>query len=95
MPNAFQLVSKETGEAEKFVAIDEKLCAHLGVPCHPTKYYRGWYDSFGLEAAMGWDFAKMRESRKDMDDTEVMKMLDWFDEHYTPRGWYEHSSMTR
>jgi hypothetical protein len=89
MPNCFQFVSKETQEAERLSVIDDKLCAFLGVEPDPKWYHLGWKDSVGFCAALGDSFEKMREIYFDAPD--LIKAIDWFDEHYTIRCWYEHS----
>jgi hypothetical protein len=80
--------------AEKFAVIDDKLCEFLGVKPDEKSYYRGWYDVFGLEASIGWDFKRMiAEREKDVRrDEEVMRMLAWFDENYTTNAWYSPKS---
>lgn len=90
MCNAFQFIDKSTGQAEKFSIIDDKLRLFLGVKPDEKMYYRGWYDVFGYEAAVGWDFPKMISFRAEegCKDEEVMRMLQWFDEHYTTSAWY-------
>ena len=66
-----------------------------GAEPDPKKYYRGWYDCFGLEASIGWDFARMISERKDLEtstdpgDMELMRILRWLDEHYTTDSWYQ------
>ncbi len=92
MPNSFQFIRKTTGKAEKFVVIDEELCAFLGVQLHPTKYFRGWYDAFGELACMGKSFVDMKvlyaEAGLLRDDLMLCRMLDWFDENFTTNAWY-------
>jgi hypothetical protein len=88
MPNAFQFIDKVTGKAEKFSVIDDRLREMLGVQPDPKKYYRGWYDAFGLDAAIGKSFVEMREMYP-KDDVEVQSMLAWLDERYTTNAWYE------
>jgi hypothetical protein len=91
MPNSFQFINKTTGKADKFVEIDERLCAAMGVECHPTRYFRGWYDAFGFQAAIGKSFADMKLGYKEdieAGDEMLGRMLDWFDENYTTSAWY-------
>ena len=85
MPNCFQLISKETGEAEKLSKIDDDLRVYMGAPPDLESYYRGWYDSFGLDAAMGdtWEIMLERYT-----DEERQKMLLWFKGKYDIRAWY-------
>ena len=87
MPNYFQLIDKTTEKPAKFVDIDEKLCAHMGVEPHPKNYLYGWYDSIGLGLAMGktWD-----EMRTWWDDNSPMqKVINYLEERYTPDAWYQ------
>lgn len=89
MAGYFQLISKETKTAEPFVVVDEKLCAHLGVPVDPEKYLRGWYDAFGLT----WAMCGAEEGTKILlegyaNSPKAKEMLDWILEHYTVKAWH-------
>ena len=87
MPNCFQLISKATGEAEKFSKIDDEMCAHLGVQPDPKHWYKGWYDFIGASLASGKDWAYCRETFTDVED-----VIAYLEERYTPTCWYEHKS---
>ena len=87
MPNCLTLTSKATNEPTSFVQIDEEICAHLGVPVHPTKYVHGWYDTIGLCLAMGKTFDEQR--RIFAECPELLKIIDYLDEHYIPDSWAE------
>lgn len=87
MPNCFQLIRKTTGEAETFVIIDEEICAHLNVEPDPIEFLAGWYDSIGIRAASGNDWAKIREDLKEYDT--LSRIVDFLEEHYTISSWYQ------
>jgi hypothetical protein len=94
MPNCFQFIDKKTGQAEKFPVIDDKIRELVGAEPDPKRYYRGWYDALGEEAAYGWDFKRMIEARPELQtstdpgDVELLKILTWLDENYTTTAWY-------
>ena len=90
MPNCFSLTRKAASEAGfvRFDIIDNELCAALGVVSDEVQYYLGWYDSIGLMLAIGKSFADMRVIWAG--DTEILKVVDWLDEHFTSDAWYQH-----
>jgi hypothetical protein len=61
MPNCFQLISKETREAEAFQRIDEAICKHFGWECDTVKYAYGWYDAIGFRVACGKSLQQVRD----------------------------------
>lgn len=87
MPNCFQLISKETGKADSFCEIDEKLCANFDWPVDPVSYTHSWYDILGLRLACGRSFEDLRGYCTD--EPELLQIIDWLDEHYTSDSWYE------
>lgn len=93
MPNCFQFISKVSGEAEKLPDIDNKLCAFMGVEPSKTDYFLNWRNIQGYSAACGESFEKMKEEASKYYDEEeiptVHKMIDWFDENYTIKWWFE------
>ena len=90
MPNCFSLTRKAAPEAGfvRFDIIDNELCAAFGVVPDEVQYYLGWYDSIGLMLAIGKSFADMRVIWAG--DTEILKVVDWLDEHFTSDAWYWH-----
>lgn len=89
MPNAFQLISKETGEAEPFITIDEKMCAALGVECHPTKYFMGWYDNIGSLIASGRKLEDMHTIYAEIivKYPDFGRLITWLMDNYTTTAW--------
>lgn len=87
MPNCFQLLSKETGKADSFCEIDEKLCANFDWPVDPVSYAYSWYDILGLGLACGRSFEDLRGYCTD--EPELLQIIDWLDEHYTSDSWCE------
>jgi len=92
MPKCFQLIDKETNEAEKFSEIDNKICALLNVEPHPKKYMCSWYDIIGFNLANGESFDAQRKMEWLKQDPELMTILNFLDENYTSRSWFEHKS---
>ena len=93
MPNAFQLIRKSTGQAEKFAVIDDELRQYLGVPPNEKSYYRGWYDSIGYAIAIGKSWDEIRATivgtPDDPGDEESIKLVDWLIANFDTRAWYE------
>ena len=87
MPNCFTMTRKGEDKPTTFVQIDEDLCAHLKVECHPKNYYRGWYDSIGLGLAYGKSFTDMMELCKD--DPDTLEILAYFEANYVSDAWAE------
>lgn len=99
MPNCFQLISKATGQAERFVEVDEKMCKHFGVPCDPEQWHFYWYPTI-----MEWGIAMNRSFQKQLQDIEEgdyqtkeeqeaanhqREIILWLDQHYTADAWYQ------
>ncbi len=84
MPNYFKFINKETGEAERFIDIDEKICEYMEVEPDPEWFYEGWYDSIGLAAAMGNDWPKIRET---FEDTRLLPIIDFLSQRYDISSW--------
>lgn len=100
MPNCFQLLSKKTGEATRFVEIDEELCKHLGMPVDPVKWVGGWYDWVGWAIAVSGKTLPqlVQEGEADVkrlagDELEqaefMLKVVTFLDENYTSDAWAE------
>lgn len=89
MPNAFQLISKKTGEAEHFVLIDVKMCAALDVPCDPEKYFMDWYDNIGQLVASGRKLEDMHGIYAELivKYPDFGRLITWLMENYTTSSW--------
>lgn len=100
MPNCFSLTRKSDPDAGPvaFVTIDEELCKYLGVECHPTNWYMGWYDHIGLALACGRSFAQIMDTvaktavdNDGLDDPsykQYVKLIVWLDRNFTADVWY-------
>ena len=87
MPNCFTLTLRGAAEASSLASVDEAICEHLGVPVHPTRYVRGWYDTIGLGLAMGKPLSRIREIYSD--DPAMLRIASFLEEHYTVDAWAE------
>ena len=88
MPNCFQLIDKETGEAVILQELDNTLWMKFtgSVPKINNRWYKNWYNTIGLLLACGknWD-----EIREDLVDGEPDPVIDYLEERFTPSSWYE------
>lgn len=50
------------GEPVKFNAIDDEMCAALGVEPDPVEYHKFWYDTIGFSLACGQSWDQIRET---------------------------------
>lgn len=96
MPNCFTLSRKaEPGKPISFITIDEELCAALGKPCDPNKYYLGWYDMIGFRLAMGQSFDDIQQylihDCSDHHDwaVEMLRVSTYLREHFVSDAWAE------
>lgn len=94
MPNCFQLIRKATGKAAVLQEVDEELCRYFGEEPHETRWFCHWYDTIGFALACGKSFDWCREKVKESDASDEdkqysLKMIDWFDENFTPDCWAE------
>ena len=99
MPNCFTLTRKSNLEAGpvSLNKIDEEICGFLGVPVDPVKYCRSWFDIIGGRLALGRSFEEMRANfvEKQSEDThkdfwgDILQIVDFLAEHFTPDAWYE------
>lgn len=96
MPNCFSLTRKSGGGPVSLTQIDEEMCRHFGVACHPTKWYHYWYDTIGFDLACGGTFAKMRAklieqiSEDDPEsewDKRTLEIVDWLDANFESDAW--------
>jgi len=85
MAVCFQLLDKTTQEPTPLAQIDDRICEHLGVESHPKMYHAGWYDTIGFCLACGDSFDKIRTTFEH--DDEYQKIINFLDEHYTPKSW--------
>jgi len=86
MPNYFRLVNKQTGEADTFPAIDDKICAVLGIEPDPGIYYENWFDYLGLEFARGASWDEIRKIWGNLSD--FAQIIDFLEKNYTVEAWY-------
>lgn len=84
MPNCFTLTRKGETEPSKLSAVDDALCAHLGVEPDAEQYHASWVDLEGFALAMGRDWAWMRVNFPDRLD-----IIGWLEENYIPDSWVE------
>ena len=84
MPNCFTLTRKGETEPSKLSAIDDALCAHLGVAPDPKMYHAYWVDLEGFALAMGRDWTWMRANFEGRED-----IIGWLEANYTPDAWAE------
>jgi len=101
MPNCFSLTRKSDKAAGpvSLSKIDEELCQHFGVQPDPVKYYEGWYNSIGLQLALGRDFQYMREfiqglfqkyPEEKVQLQHELDIINWFDQNSESDAWYQH-----
>lgn len=92
MPNNFQLIPKGKDEPASLSKVDEELCELLDEEVDPKYYVRGWFDIIGFRIAMGKELGsdELRESVEDLDSEDMMKCLNYLEEHYTSKAWYSH-----
>lgn len=97
MPVCFSLYRIGKQEPESLVAVDNAICAELGVVPDDRAYYMGWYDCIGLRLACGFGYDKIRKDfQKDLEkDPENgylitwLKILDILERDYTVNSWRE------
>lgn len=82
MPNFLRLKDKETGvayEGRDLIAVDEKLCEALGVPCSEEHFYLGWVDWDGLYLTNDWN--KVKEWYKESE--RAIRVIEWLEKNYS------------
>ena len=91
MPNCFQLRKKDSRTPEKLSAVDDAICAHLGVEVHPTKYHASWYDFIGFHIALGKKLGgeELQETVSAAGDETWTKILSFLEETYSSDAWVE------
>lgn len=102
MPNCIQLTKHGEQKATPFVVIDQEICTHFNVPCHPKQWHHGWYDFIGFMLAIGKDWAWLHAECKDpypgkqmdAETTAYWQHMDdivtFLEQRYTTAAWYEH-----
>jgi len=75
MPNCFTLTPKGQASPATLAAVDEGICALLGVEPHPVKYIAGWFDDLGFCYAMGDSHDRVLEKLNEL----LAKTTDAFD----------------
>jgi hypothetical protein len=89
MPNCFQLISKETREAEAFQRIDEAICKHFGWECDTVKYAYGWYDAIGFRVACGKSLQQVRDEFSGYVTESLQENVDYLSARFTTDAWAE------
>jgi len=80
----FQMFPLGSTDAESFQDIDDKMCAHFGVPPDPKWYYKGWYDTIGFALAMGKSWDWMREHYSE----GLHPVIEYLETRYRAENWY-------
>lgn len=88
MPNCFAMTKIGESEPAKLVAIDEEICAMLGIPSDPVHWVHGWYDSIGLSLALGKSLDEIVKIYAD--DPPLDRIAVYLRDHYTVKAWYQH-----
>jgi hypothetical protein len=95
----FQLISNGSdarfpaSEAATFNAVDEAVCADLGVACSKEEFYAGWYDIIGFALASGRSYAVIESYLKqdaDKGSVKAQKLLavnTWLSERFNVDNW--------
>jgi hypothetical protein len=101
MPNCFQLFDKSSSEVVSLISVDERICKEVyNVEPH-SKYWGStvfnWYDTIGFTIAMGKSLDQVRDHyvKSDVWLEElpiINKVLDFLEDNYTTRSFYESSS---
>lgn len=91
MPACFNLTRKGEKEPAVLQAVDEELCAHLGVEVHPKWWVEGWYDFIGFLVATGSPLGgeELRKKVEELNDPAMTKILAYLEEHFTSDNWTE------
>ena len=86
MPNYYQLTRKGEEQPSTLAAVDEAICAHLGLPVDPVLWAKNWENIEGLGFAMGYTMDKIREIDPSPEREPLRKFLE---ENYTVDAWAE------
>jgi uncharacterized protein YcfL len=90
MPNCFQLTKIGEQEPTVLQIVDDELWLEFTgkVPVPNVRWYRYWYDTIGLELAMGRSFKQILISLKAQ--SKLAPIIEYLEKHYIIRCWYEH-----
>ena len=87
-----QLLSRETGLAESFSDIDEKMCKDFGVEVHARCYFMNWYDMICFRLALGQTYEEIRKQWLEVNEAceydRELEILDWLEKRYEPKSWF-------
>lgn len=89
MPNCFSLTRKTALDQGpvSLSKVDEEICAHLGVPVHPTMYCYWWYDLIGFGVATGKTFDDFINDDGRTD--HVREIARFLKDNFVPNAWAE------
>ncbi len=83
MAHCFQLTKIGETEPSDLNAIDEALATHLGIPVHPERYAKEWFNVEGLAFAGGMTLERIKELYIKGGETVRLPIIDWFITNYT------------
>lgn len=87
MPNCFTLTKIGEDKPSRLPAVDDAICAHLGITPHEKFFAHRWYDLIGLSLALGHSWEKIREIFAD--DGDLLKIAQFLQDNYTVNAWAE------
>ncbi len=87
MPNCINFTKFQASEPTVLNRIDEELCEHLGVEVQSTTWVHNWFNTVAFSLACGNDWNKVREIYRDT--PELIKIIDYLEEHYEVNSWWE------
>jgi len=93
MAVCFSLTKQGEDQPSSLVAIDEAICAYMGVEPDPDRYYRDWYDRIGFKLAMGDDWDTIRERYWDLRCDEMVQVINFLEDNYRPSAWAERKTV--
>jgi hypothetical protein len=83
MAQYFQLFDKNTGEAKRFLDVDEEICNHMGIKADDIKWAHQWYDIIGLFLSCGKNWDEIRIAV----DGELKEIVDFMEDNYRAECW--------
>ena len=98
MANCFTLTPKGESKPASLQAIDDLMRIEFGEEPDADRWLWGWYDTIGFGLALGRDWTQLREQyaedpaeseRTNTFHRQMLTVIDWLDEHYTPDAWAE------
>ena len=89
MPNCFSLTKRGEDKAMLLQKVDAALWEHFegGEPEGNSQWYRYWYNTIGLDLAMGRTWEQIREALPE--NSKMFVVVDYLKEHYVSDAWYE------